>query len=202
MDEAGRGPVLGPLVVGAVAWSSPNVPGNLAIEDSKKLSKSQRLQSREYITSNCAYSVSMIPAWTIDRSKKPLQRIEADVIAKTVYSLEPDPVICDALGNDQGVKHRLEDKLPRKTVTMEPSADVNYSGVSAASILAKTYRDRAMEHFANHWGKVGSGYPSDPNTQNWLENFQRDEPWPPFVRTSWNTVKRLDQIPMEEMLVN
>jgi ribonuclease HII len=91
---------------------------------------------------------------------------------------------------------RLQAALPRDLSprwVIEPKADGTYPVVGAASIVAKTTRDDALDDLAR-WGTLGSGYPSDPKTRSWLlEHARTGQPWPPFVRTRWQTVQDLAQ---------
>ena len=71
---------------------------------------------------------------------------------------------------------------------VEPKADLRYRVVGAASIVAKVNRDMAIEKL----GDVGSGYPSDPKTINFLKKLKnQDKKYPSFVRKSWKTLNRI-----------
>ena len=65
--------------------------------------------------------------------------------------------------------------------------------VSAASIIAKVQRDRAVEEIAKQLNvDLGSGYPADPKTKKFLrEYYSKNKKFPPFVRESWDTAKKL-----------
>ena len=79
--------------------------------------------------------------------------------------------------------------LPKFIV--EPKADLKYPIVGAASIVAKVLRDAQLKLID---GEVGSGYPSDPKTRNWLKGFlEREEAFPDCVRTRWGTIDKLRQ---------
>ncbi|MEM4810351.1 MAG: hypothetical protein QXS92_00385, partial [Thermofilum sp.] len=73
-------------------------------------------------------------------------------------------------------------------VVARNGADRDFAIVSAASILAKTERDRLVEQLKRLYGDFGSGYPSDPRTREFAEKWLREhgEP-PPFARKSWST---------------
>jgi len=77
-------------------------------------------------------------------------------------------------------------------VRAEHHADMHHPVVSAASIIAKVTRDRAMATLAEEYGVIGSGYPSDPETIEFLSCYIRDngDP-PPIARKSWMTVKEI-----------
>jgi len=193
IDEAGRGPVLGPLVVGLVVWSSELEKEEIKIRDSKKLSPNLRLKARNFIEKKCMNITLSIPAWLISRSSLPLQILEAQVIASALHQLPGElPVYCDALGGGQTAHNWIKHAHPKRIFYFEPGADDRYPAVSAASIMAKTCRDECMENIKLTQGETGSGYPSDPKTKEWLKNHKAtNKPWPPIVRTSWKTITRL-----------
>ena len=72
-------------------------------------------------------------------------------------------------------------------------ADAHYPSVSAASILAKTKRDHLVDKIREELGQeIGSGYPSDQTTINFLKSWYTEHgKMPPHVRMSWKTVDRL-----------
>ena len=76
-------------------------------------------------------------------------------------------------------------------VITEHKADDTYNIVSAASIIAKVERDKQMAIIRNEYGAVGSGYPSDKYTINYLKSLNGE--YPPIVRQTWNTVKNLEE---------
>ena len=77
-------------------------------------------------------------------------------------------------------------------IIAEHFADRKYIVVSAASIVAKTYRERHISELKKMYGDFGSGYPSAPQTISWIKNFySREGHLPPIVRKSWKTVKEL-----------
>ncbi|MCK4614298.1 MAG: ribonuclease HII, partial [Thermoplasmata archaeon] len=80
--------------------------------------------------------------------------------------------------------------VPR--IISEHKADTKYPAVSAASIVAKVTRDREMEKLRQEYGELGSGYPSDPITRAYLlDLFRKGKELPPFVRRSWETIKKI-----------
>ena len=192
IDEAGRGPVLGPLVVGIVLWDPVLEEKAPPIGDSKKLSPKKRKEAREFIHNNCEYLLLSLPAWLISRSKYPLQILEARAITQALeYFPEAPPVFCDALGSGQKAHQWIQWAHPQRKIKFEPSADDRYPAASAASIMAKTCRDQCIENIKKEWGDVGSGYPSDPATRKWLQKNNNGKDWPPVVRTSWSTIRNL-----------
>lgn len=193
VDEAGRGPALGPLVVGLVVWDNPDLPDHVKLADSKELSPDVRRRTAAVLEERVRYRVLSIPAWWLDRASASLPQLEARVIRDGLTHLPGCPTVCDLLENGTTSHNWLRHHAPRRTFSFEPRAEQKYSGVAAASILAKVNRDRAMERLSERWGSLGSGYPSDPSTRCWLESWaDRKRPWPPFVRTRWSTVQKLE----------
>ena len=204
IDEAGRGCVLGDLVVGAFFAVSPDEGALRAAgaDDSKKLSAKKRWAARALLAELGELTVVRITPQAIDAQD--LNRLEEHAILDLIERFEPDEVYIDALGHPRAMPAliaRLQLELDGRTGgglrprwTVEPKADSTYAVVGAASIAAKTTRDEALElHAASH-GSLGSGYPSDPATRSWLEAHARSQaPWPPFVRTRWQTIQDLAQ---------
>ena len=195
IDEAGRGPVFGPLVVGMVAGDLSEVPAGIRLEDSKKLSPAQREKSAHFIRESCVWQVHYIPAAVISFSELPLQHLEARVISAALANFALHiPVYVDALGSGRAAENWVRLAHPERKIRFEKKADERYKIVSAASILAKLARDRVIEKLKKRWGEIGSGYPSDPKTQDWLElRAQESEvDWPAFVRLNWKTIRRFE----------
>lgn len=201
IDEAGRGCVLGPLVVAGFVAEGP--PFDALVEagadDSKRLSPKRRQAAREALTAVGTADVRTVSARAIDEGN--LNALEEAVIIDLIRRWKPDHVILDALGHPKTlpkVVARIEaaladlDTLP--TLQIEPKADRNHPPVGAASIFAKTTRDALLAEVAQTWGVLGSGYPSDPKTRAWLAaHAATGEDWPAFVRTRWGTVRALAQ---------
>ncbi|MEZ4317507.1 MAG: ribonuclease HII [Myxococcota bacterium] len=200
IDEAGRGCVLGDLCVGAFFAVDPDdlVLRAAGADDSKRLSEKKREAAREALAGLGEPAVVRITAQEIDQAN--LNHLELHAIAGLVRRFRPDHVYMDALGPPKsvpGLVERLRELVgdacdPQWTI--EPKADHTYPIVGAASIFAKTTRDRALAELDASHGPLGSGYPSDPVTKAWLSGWAaRREPWPPFVRTRWQTIQDLGQ---------
>lgn len=196
IDEAGRGPVLGPLVIGLAEWKpsygSELEERGLALRDSKKLTVSQRSETFSFLRENIRYSLCCIPAWVIARPEESIPQLEARVINEALSNFEDDDVYCDALGSGQKAHRWIKNEYPNRSFRFESGADDTYPAVSAASVLAKVTRDRILESLRSDWGELGSGYPSDPSTKSWLETWDQAQEWPSFVRTNWSTVESLN----------
>jgi len=200
IDEAGRGCVLGDLVIGAFVVESPcdDALRAAGADDSKKLSKKRRAAARSALGELGTADVRRITPEAIDGGN--LNALEEATIVALIRTWRPRHVFIDALGHPRtlpALERRLRAQLPRDlelSMTIEPKADGTYPVVGAASIFAKTTRDDALEALVASHGPLGSGYPSDPKTRSWLETHARTgQPWPSFVRTRWQTVQDLAQ---------
>jgi len=203
VDEAGRGSVIGPLVIGGVSIDEKDLPKlvDLGVKDSKLLSPKRRetLASQiRKVALNC-YIVWLSPA-EIDRvveSKRKLHklnRLEAKAMARVISVLKPDVVYVDAsdILPDRFREHIAENLSFNPEIICEHKADVKYPIVSAASIMAKVERDKVISQLQNKYGNIGCGYPTDSNTIKFLEGWIRNfGVYPNFVRKSWKTAKRV-----------
>ena len=200
IDEAGRGCVLGSLYIGAfIADEDLNDDQlrELGVDDSKRLTTKRRNETRTKLEAVGYHEVRAVTAEAIDHGN--LNELEEQAIASLVKKWRPDLVIVDALGHPSTLPKviarlsRLVAPLTPEWI-MEPKADHNYPLCGAASIMAKTERDQQLDLLREHWGELGSGYPSDPKTKRWLESWARaGKDWPPFVRTRWGTITELSQ---------
>lgn len=196
IDEAGRGPVLGPMVIGLVLWptemDSTEPPSDVRIADSKNLTTSQRNRTARYLKERMDYRICSVPAWVLSRTEVTIPQVEARVISECLRTLPDGDVYCDALGNGSKAHQWIRNHRTEHSFVFESGADERYPCVSAASILAKTTRDRSLDQRTSSWGELGSGYPSDPKTQEWLNQWaENQDGWPPFVRTNWSTIQNI-----------
>jgi ribonuclease HII len=200
IDEAGRGCVIGDLVVAGFVTETDDegVLRTAGAADSKTLAPLKRTEARKLLAALGRVKLRRIAAPTIDEGN--LNALEEDAIVELIRAFRPDAVRIDALGHPAsipGLQSRLQDRLPRKLRpqwTIEPKADATFAIVGAASIFAKTHRDAALATIRRRWGDLGSGYPSDPKTRDWLTRWaSTGAPWPSFVRTRWATIRELAQ---------
>lgn len=197
IDEAGRGCVLGPLVVAAFCTERDEKElRDAGADDSKRLTAKKRDKVRAALTPLGEHAMVAITPAQIDGGN--LNTLEEEAIVHLVRTFRPDEVRIDALGPPAGIPRviaRLQAELDfTPTWVMEPKADHTYPVVGAASIFAKTTRDAALQAAKDTHGDLGSGYPSDPKTRAWLTAWAKSrEPWPDFVRTRWETVRTLSQ---------
>jgi len=197
VDEAGRGPVMGPLVVAAVMVESDAPLRQLNVRDSKKLSSDRREALAPEIEKLCRHEVLVVPAADIDakRAEMTLNDLEAKLFASVIEKLRPDVVYVDSADVDEyEFRRAILKELPYECeIVSKHQADDLFPVVSAASILAKVRRDREMRAIeAELHQRIGSGYSHDEETIAFLERWIRERgALPPHTRASWDTAKRL-----------
>ena len=195
LDEAGRGCVLGPLVVGGFCPAvSDAALGSLGVTDSKALSPAKRRAIAAALPTMGTGALRFLSPAQIDAGN--VNALEEDAFVDLIATFAPDRVLLDAPVQPRGIPAlvlRLQAALRARgaavpEIIAEPKADLHHRPVGAASILAKVARDAEIAAL----GPVGSGYPSDPVTVAWLQGFvDRGEPWPACVRQRWGTSRRL-----------
>ncbi len=201
LDEAGRGPVIGPMVVAGVILS-PKAARELkraGVRDSKLLTPKKREELEPLIMEMAeAYAIRVVEPKRIDEavSRNGLNLLEAEVMAEIVRELRPSLVIVDAPGRNTGkFKRVLKSKLERMSVRVraENKADRRFVHVAAASILAKVERDRRIAELRERAGyDFGSGYPGDPKTKEFLLRVLSGHPFPKDqIRWRWATMQNL-----------
>lgn len=202
VDEAGRGPVIGPLVIAGITASNQDSFQKLKVKDSKKLSPKRRMYLAKHIkqiAQNIEFVV--IKASDIDDMRKvmTMNEIEVHAFTKVIKKLKPEICYVDAADvNSKRFGNHISIHLPKSIqIISEHRADDIYPIVSAASIIAKTIRDKEIEMIAHRLEKriqkpLGSGYPSDPLTQRfihyWVKKYKK---LPPNTRKSWKTAQRI-----------
>lgn len=204
IDEAGRGPVMGPLVVAGVAVADPAPLAEMGCRDSKLLTPYVResLARRIRLLPGVVVEVRAIEAATLDaeRQSRSLNDIEADRfadIARVLAGTGARTIHVDAADTDAA---RFGRKVaaglpPGVQVASEHKADERHVVVGAASIIAKVERDAAIATLARRLERklampLGSGYPGDPVTLAFLRAYvARFADLPEGTRRSWATVK-------------
>jgi ribonuclease HII len=194
VDEAGRGPVLGPLGVAGVAGDPQAVPDGVA--DSKTLTAERRRQLLEAIeAAELAVAVRVLDAGELNErmgSGENLNELEASAFGAVLDDLAAEEALLDQVGPDGGTfADEVDEHLAHEcAITAEVEADVDDPLVGAASIVAKVERDRAMERIAEELdAEVGSGYAHDVRTRSFLRAWREDSVHPPpFARHAWDTL--------------
>lgn len=215
LDEAGRGSVLGPLVVGAFLWRaavdaelrdlSAQAPLRaVGADDSKAMSHKRRVAVRSVLEPIGQGIVRQVTARQIDAAN--INDLEEAAFISLVLQTRPDRLYLDAPVHPRGIP-ALQRRLARAIaaagvavpeMVVEPKADSTWPVVGAASIFAKVARDAAMARLSEeHGAALGSGYPSDPKSRRWISGFlARGEALPACVRTRWGTIEKLRQRPL------
>ncbi|HLD00540.1 MAG TPA: ribonuclease HII [Candidatus Nanoarchaeia archaeon] len=203
VDEAGRGPVLGPLVMAALAVKEEDEKKLkwIGVKDSKLLSSEVREELFERIREIVHdFRIEVIEPDAIDLSvaggNSNLNWLEAETSARLVSELNPDKIIVDCPSvNIQAYKNYFSARLSEGVrnnaeLLMEHKADLNHVVVAAASIVAKVIRDRQIEHLKNDIGlDFGSGYLTDPKTQAFLT--EHSEKYAHLFRKSWKPYSKM-----------
>jgi len=196
VDEAGRGSMLGPLVVAGISISKSkvNLLKKQGVRDSKKLSP----RAREHLYKKIIqivddhYIVKISPR-IIDKSvsNHSLNHLEAKYMAKVISKLSPSTAFVDSCDVNSKRFGKEISKLTSNTkIRSYHHADSKFITVSAASILAKVSRDRAITRLSKKYD-IGSGYPSDPKTKVFVKKSIRRNQNLTFLRKSWKPVKIL-----------
>jgi ribonuclease HII len=204
VDEAGRGPVIGPLVVAGVCANDATLTSltSSGVRDSKALSPASREELSLLIRARCEVRTVSISARDIDlqRSQMSLNDIERRMFADVIKMFDDinDIIVVDCCDTKEERFGSLLSNDTGKDVLAKHKADDTHPAVSAASIIAKVERDRAVAAISRQaeavWGiGVGSGYPSDPKTKAFLKKVAGEAELPEFVRRSWKTVTALSQ---------
>ncbi|MEX2720823.1 MAG: ribonuclease HII [Candidatus Wukongarchaeota archaeon] len=202
IDESGKGPVIGPMCIAIVILEEGGEKEleRTGIKDSKLLSPKKRKHLTRIIKETALEEkYLMIPADEIDKMRteginmnKIVVNSMGELIKKT--KKKADLYIADAADvNPRRFQKRLTPYLPSKAKLLcEHKADTKYIPVAAASIIAKVERDNQIEKLREKHGEIGSGYPNDPLTINFLKKtIEKEGKYPLFVRKTWKTAQRI-----------
>jgi len=212
IDEAGRGPVLGPMVYG-IAYCPVEKNAdlkNLGVDDSKALKEGQRDELLQKLFDNSDYigwaihvlAPTFISTSMYRRGKYNLNTMSHDtaigLVNKAIEAgVRVAEVYVDTVGPPEKYQAKLEAIFPELKITVAKKADSLYPCVSAASICAKVARDKALgewkfaedKEFTSKWG---SGYPGDAVTKKFLQDNLDDLfGFPSIVRFSWKTSENI-----------
>ena len=197
IDDAGRGSMLGPLVVAGILIDKKKLRklSMLGVQDSKKLTPKRREDLFDKIKElSDDYFISRIYPRSIDASvkKHQLNNLEAKHMAKVVVKLNPDISYvdsCDVNATRFGKEISIQSNGHK--IKSYHHADSRFIVVSAASILAKVSRDKSILKIKQNYD-VGSGYPSDSTTVKFVrQHFLLNGNMPNFVRKSWKPVQKI-----------
>ncbi len=201
IDEAGRGPLIGPMIVAAVALPVEALDRLtvLGVRDSKKLSREAREKLYPIIVGSAAYVVTVeVPPETIDSAN--LNTLERDTIAylaaraRMVLGEALTRIAADTVGSPETLARAIREVVGSGVeIVVRERAEEEFTEVAAASIVAKVVRDRRVRELAGLYGDFGSGYPTDPKTIEWVRRMYMKSPDtpPPIVRRTWSTLRRI-----------
>ncbi len=202
IEEAGRGPVIGPMVmVGlTIAEEDEHKLKDIGAKDSKLLSPLQREDLYDSIMQIVKkHKIVILSPQDVDNAvlsrTSNLNHLESDTTIKILNELSPDKALIDCPSNNTtAYAGRIRASLKKKTMELvvEHKADVHYPIVSAASIIAKVTRDAEIEKIKKEIKiNFGSGYPSDPLTQRFLREQYNNPQFSHLFRKSWASYQAL-----------
>ena len=199
IDEAGRGPVIGPMVVAGVMIDEKDHEKLKAIgvKDSKMLSPRQRARMYPQIKKIAKdYVILRITAKEIDKmmKEKNLNIIEAEKMAEIIKTMKADRAYIDApqVSTEKFKNILLAMAKNHTEIIAENKADVKYPVVSAAAILAKVERDKEIEEIKKKVGfDFGVGYSHDERSREFVSKCLKDKKCLEYIRHSWVTVDDL-----------
>jgi ribonuclease HII len=169
----------------------------LGVRDSKQLATSKRESMAKELRSSVRYEIRTASAEDIDllRSQMTMNVLESKLFATVIECLGAKLAYVDAADTNEGEFARLiaRELGPEVRIVSKHGADALYPVVSAASIIAKTERDRLVREIQKQFGQdIGSGYPSDQVTISFLKDWYREHgDLPPHTRRSWKTARRI-----------
>ncbi|NPB00537.1 MAG: ribonuclease HII [Crenarchaeota archaeon] len=206
IDEAGRGPVIGPMVIAVACVEEKDLDSlrEIGVRDSKELTRAQRQTLYERLKKVLLYQDYVIVSpEEIDRyvRENKLNILELEKIRELIEKVIekfPDKKIIVYVDSPDVNAERFSKVLKtslnsdRVEIYAKHRADSTIPIVSAASIIAKYVRDREIEKLKIRYGDFGSGYPSDPRTIRFLISYisKHGEP-PPIARKTWKTCRNI-----------
>jgi ribonuclease HII len=197
IDEAGRGPVIGPLVISGVLIEDEKQDKlkDIGVRDSKLLKPEQRSALFSKIQDLAVDDkIIIIEPKEIDDALNSdslnLNWLEAIKTAELINDLHPEKVYLDCPSpNKSAYVNYVREHLVNKDVEIiaEHKAESKFPVVAAASILSKVTRDEEIKKLEKKYGKIGPGYQSNPITQEFIKgNWDKH---PEIFRKTWMTWK-------------
>ena len=201
IDEAGRGSVIGPLVIAGISIKTSNIKKleEIGVRDSKALTRKKRnilfykiLDFTEFI---CIYKVD---CKTIDENvyQRKLNKLEGEIMSTIIKHLVADIAYVDSCDVNinrytKYLKSNLDLKNNTSIIAMH-KADIINPAVSAASVIAKVIRDQEIQMLEENFQNIGSGYPSDKKTMYFINTWIKEyKEFPDFVRKSWRPIREI-----------
>ncbi len=207
VEEAGRGPVIGPMAMASCWTEDEELLRKVGCKDSKQLTPQQREEVFERLESlkekgTIGFSVILLSPAEIDAAVEGehdnLNKLEQRTTATLITAALKDEKVTTAYIDCPTTNtKKYADELARilkedVELIAENKADERYPVVGAASIIAKVTRDREIEQLKRKLNaNLGSGYPADPLTQQFLRENYRKKELRSIFRTSWASYKNL-----------
>jgi len=196
IDEAGRGPLIGPMVIAGVMVEDEKILEKFGVKDSKMLVPKKRQEIFKELKKSVKYEIEKISAQEIDMrmgSGTNLNQIEAIYMAKIINKMKPEKVIIDAVAGKQKFFDFMKKFLDcDPEIILEHKADIKFPVVSAASIIAKQTRDLELEKISKKFGiELGVGYTHDKRSINGVKENMKNKEFMKHVRKSWITFSRI-----------
>ena len=197
VDEAGRGSIIGPLVVAGVCVKESKIARfmDMGVKDSKALSPMARASLfRKIMKVSDSVCIRKINPVEVDNSVsfRDLNRLEAKAMASIINKIGADEVYVDSCDvNPKRYSSYIGQHLEcsAKVYSMH-HADAIHIVVSAASIIAKITRDEEIKRLRSKYHNIGSGYPSDQRTMRFIRNYvAKNGSAPEFARKSWKPLR-------------
>ncbi|MHA2182171.1 MAG: ribonuclease HII [Promethearchaeota archaeon] len=192
---------MGPLVLCGVCFKESNLSylSEIGVKDSKKLTAKTRSKLAILIKKSChSFKIIVVNPKEIDQREEKritLNKLEELKMAEIIRELKPDTIYIDAVDvNEARFTQSILNLLnynPKEIISKHKADDL-FPIVSAASIIAKDKRDTLIEELKEKYGDLGSGYPSDVRTTDFLRRWIREnQKIPPFARKTWETTKKI-----------
>jgi ribonuclease HII len=202
IDEAGRGPVIGPLVI-CLAYcrrEDEKRLRKLSSRDSKQLTKEQRQSAYEELKKFVVFRWAEISAADLNQlmTEMSLNDIEAKVMSGLIRKLDEGDVMIDMPDRYSWTFRKRMERFGIRRFEAEHKADEKYPIVAAASICAKLIRDHKIEEIKRATCDFGSGYPGDPKTVVALKDREQRKLLEPFIRQRWKTLENIKQTKLFE----
>lgn len=198
IDEAGRGAVLGPLVVAGIAAEEAGLTElwGLGARDSKRVPRGRRQAvTRAIARCGARGRVVVVSASEVDRDT--LTALESAAILELARHFSPARLVVDTPVGPAAIRQfaatvSARTGLPREAICVVPHADRDHPAVAAASLLAKVVRDGYVVALRRQFGDFGWGYPSEARVQAYLASWLAERgALPPICRTRWRCAQDL-----------
>jgi ribonuclease HII len=211
IDEAGRGAVIGPMILACVSIDSKDSKKLevIGVKDSKELTPKKREELFKQIESIAKDIVVVkVSACKISSFKAKginLDKLEAMKIAEMITMIDADKIYIDSIEQNSGkfekmIKEFLPDEKKNAKLVVKNYLDESISVVSAASIIAKVERDKEIEEIKKQVNfDFGVGYSHDERTREFIEKILQTEDHPPsYLRIHWETVQDIARKLLDE----